>query len=201
MIISSMRGVGVCTPPTHGQKEKKYSMGKMYNYLIYKGSCTKIPCFYSSVVFVSAERDKNTMEECISHAIILNNNHLPKLFSVQPQYREFLCTESITPGHLGNVKNVVINCKYKPIQLYIIVVNLCQVLILRKWCDHIDKRLRAEHRSVTNQQEVKQCSTTSVILHEEFSRKYQLNFSFLCGVVLTDYRKSEIISRCSNWKI
>lgn len=35
------------------------------------------------------------------------------------------------------------------------MVNLCQVLILRKWYNHIDKRLRAEHRSVTNQQEVK----------------------------------------------
>lgn len=35
------------------------------------------------------------------------------------------------------------------------MLNLCQVLILRKWYNHIDKRLRAEHRSVTNQQEVK----------------------------------------------
>lgn len=65
---------GRCLHTSHSRtkrKEVQYGKNVQLPY-IYKGSCTKIPCFYSSVVFVSAERDKNTMEECINPAIFFN---------------------------------------------------------------------------------------------------------------------------------
>ena len=51
-------------------------------------------------------------------------------------YREFFCPEHTTVRKLRNAEITVIHWKSQPIRLYIIIVNLCQVLMIRSCRPH-----------------------------------------------------------------
>lgn len=89
-------------------------------------------------------------------------------------YRGFFCPEHTTVRKLKHCKITVIHWKSQRIQLYIIIVNLCQVLMIRSCRPHRKTAFGREHRDITNQRkEGKRCSRTNDFWPEVCRQKYQ----------------------------